>query len=196
MIPDSFSLVSVTDTCAIWNLVGSATLFRAARQKHLSFIITDTVSYECFVKTRGSAPSVEHQRLRQRLAKHIEQSDVSRFEVTIDDLQDVINAARQQGSDRRLGYGEMSCAALARRLRHAVLTDNKRDFKAIEVLVDGLLQTTPRLLRWLYLVGRLTDGDVKDVIKEHCNSGGHMSPIYERAHREACERRLVRQLSK
>ena len=48
MIPDSFSLVSVTDTCAIWNLVGSATLFRAARQKHLSFIITDTVSYRVF----------------------------------------------------------------------------------------------------------------------------------------------------
>lgn len=95
----------------------------------------------------------------------------------------------------RLGYGEISCAALARRLRHAVLTDNKRDFRAIEVLADGLLQTTPRLLGWLYLVGRLTDGDVKDVVEEHLDSGGHMSPIYERAHREACERRLMRQFS-
>lgn len=122
--------------------------------------------------------------------------EVDQLKVTVDDLRDVINAARQQGSDKRLGCGEISCAALARRLRQAVLTDNKRDFRAIEKLVDGLLQTTPRLLGWLYIVGRLTDGDIKDVIKEHCSSGGQMSRIYEQAHREACEQRLMRQVSR
>ena len=195
MIPDVFRPVNVTDTCAIWNLVGSTTLFRTARQEHLSFVITNTVSYECFIKSRGSAPSPAHRQLRQRLAKHIERGEVRQSDVTIDDLQDVINTARRLGSDKRLGCGEISCAALARRLRQAVLTDNKRDFRAIGELVDGLLQTTPRLLGWLCLVGRLTDGDVNDVIKEHCSSDGHLSRIYKRAYCEAYEKRLMRQFS-
>ena len=196
MIPDSFGPVSVTDTCAIWHLVGSRTLFGAARHRRLSFVITNTVYYECFVKSRSKAPSANHKILRERLARRIEQGEVDQLKVTVDDLRDVISAARQQGSDKRLGCGEISCAALARRLRQAVLTDNKRDFRAIEKLVDGLLQTTPRLLGWLYIVGRLTDGDIKDVIKEHCSSGGQMSRIYEQAHREACEQRLMRQVSR
>ena len=102
---------------------------------------------------------------------------------------------QQRRFDRRLGQGEISCAALARRWGTAVLTDNKKDFKAIEGLVDGRLQTTPRLLGWLYLDGHLTDSDVSDVISEHYSSGGHMSEVYTLAHSEACAIRLAQQLS-
>lgn len=119
--------------------------------------------------------------------------DVSRIDLTIDDLQELIGVARRLGVDRRLGYGEMASAALARHLRQAVLTDNKRDFRAIGELVDGRLQTTPRLLGWLYLDGGLTDGEVKDVIEQHRKSGGQMAEVYERAHYEACEKRLMQQ---
>ena len=195
MMSPSFNQVSVTDTCAIWHLTGCATLFSTARQRKLSFVITSTVFYECFVRSRGKALSEQRLRLRDRLKIHIQRGDVSQIDVAIDDLQNLIGVARQHGYDTRLGHGELSCAALARRLRYAVLTDNKRDFRAIEELADGLLQTTPRLLGWLYLDGHLTDGDVKDIIEQHRDSGGQMGRVYEQVHHEACEKRLVRHTS-
>ena len=193
MIPDSFSLVNITDTCAIWNLVGSMTLFKTARRMEVSFVITNTVFYECFIKSRGQATSAQHQELRDRLETQINQDNVGQVALAIDDLQDIITLARQLGVDKRLGQGEISCAALARHWSTAVLTDNRRDFTAIKKLVDGRLQTTPRLLGWLYLDGHLTDSDVGDVLSEHCNSGGQMSQVYKLAHYEACEKRLARQ---
>ena len=195
MIPDSLIRVNITDTCAIWHLVGSMTLFKAARRMNVSFIITNTVFYECFTKSRGRAASVQHQALRDRLETHVNQDEVKRIDLTIDDLQELITLARLRGVDKRLGHGEMSCAALARRWRAAVLTDNRKDFGAIKGLVDECLQTTPRLLGWLYLEGRLTDADVGDVLSEHYNSGGQMSQVYQRAYYEACEKRLSRQTS-
>ena len=195
MIPDSFILVNITDTCAIWHLVGSMTLFKMARRLNVSFVITNTVFYECFTKTRGRAATGQHQELRDRLETHIKQDDVKRIDLTIDDLQDLITLARQRGFDKRLGHGEISCAALALRWGVAVLTDNRKDFRAISGLVDGRLQTTPRLLGWLYLDGHLTDPDVGDILSEHRSTGGQMSQVYERAHHEACEKRLARQTS-
>ena len=195
MIPDSFSLVNITDTCAIWHLMGSMTLFKTARQKHVSFVITNTVFYECFVKSRRNKLTPQHQALREHLRAYIGQHQVSRIDLGIDDLQDLIVLARQRGLDKRLGQGEISCAALARHLRQPVLTDNKRDFNAIEALTGSLIQTTPRLLGWLYLEGHLTDPDVDDVLTEHRNSGGQMPHVYKQAHYEACEKRLVRDTS-
>lgn len=194
MIPEKFVSVNVTDTCAIWHLVGAPTLFRAARQVTVSFVITSTVFYECFVKSRGRKPTVQREEMRKRLRTYIDQGQVSRMNLEIDDLQDVITLARQRGCDKRLGQGELSCAALARRLGKAVLTDNKRDFTAIDGLADGRLHTTPRLLAWLYVKGHITDSDVEHVRTEHQKSGGQMSQIYKRAHYEACEKRLAYQV--
>ena len=169
MIPDSFTPVNVTDTCAVWHLIGSATLFDTARRTNVSFVITNTVFYECFI--------------------------IRRIDLPIDDLQDLLALARQLGLDKRLGQGEISCAALARRWGAAVLTDNRRDFRAIFQLVDGRLQTTPRLLGWLYLDEHFTDRDVEDVVSEHRECGGQMSDVYKRAYYEACEKRLQRHMS-
>ena len=195
MIPDSFRLVNITDTCAIWHLVGSMTFFKTARQIGVSFVITNTVFYECFVKSRRNKLTPQHQALREHLRAYIDQHQVSRIDLGIDDLQDLIVLARQRGLDKRLGQGEISCAALARHLRQAVLTDNKRDFTAIEALTGSVIQTTPRLLGWLYLEGHLTDADVDDLLTEHRNSGGQMPHVYKQAHYEACEKRLVRATS-
>lgn len=195
MIPDSFTRVNVTDTCAIWHLVGAPTLFDAARRTNVSFVITNTVFYECFIKSRGQAPSVQHRNLRDRLRTHISRGRIERIDLPIDDLQDLFTLARQFGLDKRLGQGEISCAALARRWGVAVLTDNRRDFRAIYRLVDGHLQTTPRLLGWLYLNEHFTDPDVNDVLSEHLECGGQMSDVYRRAHFEACGRRLQRHTS-
>ena len=192
MMPDSFRPVNVTDTCAVWNLVGAATLFRTALRQRLSFAITNTVFYECFIKSRGKRPSAGLTRLRGRLRQHLQRGQVVQVDATIEDLQEVMAMARRRGLVTRLGYGEVSCIAAARRLRQAVLTDNKRDFRAIEELIDGVLQTTPRLLGWLYLEEQLTDGDIEAIIVEHTHSGGQMTRVYKQAYREACQRLLMR----
>ena len=195
MIPDTINLVNVTDTCAVWHLVGADTLFRTARRLKIAFIITSTVFYECFVKTRGRPLTIEQRALRERLQEHIEYERVSQMNVTIEDLQEALELARRRGFDKRLGQGEFSCIALVRRLGHsAVLTDNKRDFRAIEALVENRLQTTPRLLGWLYVEGHLSDSDVDEVIREHESSNGDMAKVYRQAHVMACEKRLMRRM--
>lgn len=103
MIPGKFISVNVTDTCAIWHLVGSPTLFRAARQVTVSFVITSTVFYECFVKSRSRRPTAQREEMRKRLRTYIDQGQVSRMNLGIDALQDMIFLARQRGCDKRLG---------------------------------------------------------------------------------------------
>lgn len=196
MIPDAFNPVSVTDTCAIWHLVGAKTLFDAALRVNLSFLITPTVYYECFVKRKERAPTPERLALRDLLRDCLAQKRVTQMGVSIEALQETIQQAKRLGLDKRLGQGELSCAALARSLGHAaVLTDNRRDFNAITSLADERLQKTPQLLGWLYVEGHLTDSDVVDVIREHKASKGQMGDVYQTAHRLACEKRLMRQMA-
>ena len=195
MIPDTFNLVNVTDTCALWHLVGADTLFRAARQVKVDFIITPTVFYECFVKTRGGSVTAERQALRTKLQGHLDNEQIAHIGVSIEDLQDTVDIAKRSTLDKRLGQGELSCAALARRLGHpAVLTDNKRDFLAIRNLVNDRLQKTPQLLGWLYVKGHISDSDVDDIVCEHKASSGQMADIYKQAYEQACEKRLVAQM--
>lgn len=196
MIPDEFNPVNVTDTCAVWHVVGADTLFRAALRARLSFIITPTVFYECFVKTRGHPLPPERLALREALQSHLAEKRVTRMEMSIEALQETVQLAKAQGLDKRLGQGELSCAALARTLGHAaVLTDNRRDFTAISGLVGGRLQKTPLMLGWLIVEGHLTDADVADVTRQHRASNGHMASVYERAHHMACEKRLMRHMA-
>lgn len=197
MIPDEFNPVNVTDTCAIWHVVGADTLFRAALRARLSFIITPTVFYECFVKTRGHPLTPERQALRDALRAHLAEERVARMDTSIEALQETVQLAKAQGVDKRLGQGELSCAALARTLGHAaVLTDNKRDFTAIGDLVDGRLQKTPLMLGWLYVEGHLTDADVGGVVrKTKMGSDKHMAKHYQQAYEMACQKRLMRQMA-
>ena len=194
MIPDTFNLANITDTCALWHIVGADTLFRTARRANVAFIITSTVHYECFIKTRGTSPTAERQAMQQTLRGHLDAKQVTKVALTIADLQDTLDFASRNGLDKRLGQGELSCAALARSLGHpAVLTDNRTDFKAIEQLVDGRLQKTPLLLGWLYFEGHLSDADVAAVVQEHQASLGQMVGVYKKAYGMACEKRLMRQ---
>lgn len=193
MIPDDFNRVNVTDTCAVWNLVGADTLFRCARRVNVAFLITPTVFYECFVKTRGRPPSAGRTALQAKLSRHLGEKEVTRLGVSIEDLQETVAMAKRKGLHKRLGQGELSCAALARQLGHAaVLTDNRRDFRAIRILVDDRLQKTPQLLGWLYVEGLLNDSDVDDVVAEHAATEGQMANVYKQAHLLACEKVLVR----
>ena len=196
MIPDTFNPTNVTDTCAVWHLVGADTLFRTARRVNVSFILTPTVLYECFVKKRTSPPTEERLALRARLQAHLDGRRISEVGMSIEDLQETMIFAKRHQLEKRIGQGELSCVALARHLGHAaVLTDNKRDFAAIGMLVDGRLQKTPQLLGWLLCEGHLTDSDVDEVVREHEASGGQMAKILRTAYEKACEKRLMSQFA-
>jgi hypothetical protein len=52
--PRSFHLYNVTDTCSVWNVLSSATLYQTARSAGCNFICTAYVVYECLLKLRQS----------------------------------------------------------------------------------------------------------------------------------------------
>lgn len=188
MIPDEFLSVNVIDTCAVWNLISSDTLFRASLRCRHTYVATQTVIYECLLKPRTRPPKSSDAELKSRLESSLSDGRMSRIDITIEDLREVASQSS------RLGRGELSCAAAARKINQAVMTDNRRDFKGISALIDGRLQTTPRLLGWLVLEGHLGDSESRSVVVEHESLGGTLGKAYGNAYTEACEKRLQRQL--
>ena len=112
--------------------------------------------------------------------------------MSLEDLQTV--ASRSEA--RKLGRGEIAALALARKLRCAVLTEDRGARRAAPKVESGPAQTTPHLLGWLLFEGELTDGDVPVVISEHESrieaNRGRLSQYLRRIHVEACRCRLLR----
>ncbi|WP_163865071.1 hypothetical protein [Myxococcus eversor] len=187
MIPESFINTNIIDTCAIWNLLSSETLFHRSRACKHTYITTPTVLYECLIKPRTPPITQAKETLRSRLQAHLRTGELTELKISIDDLHEVSQLSS------RLGQGELSCAAAARKIHQAVMTDNRRDFRAIESLIDGRLQTTPRLLGWLVLNNHLGDTEVQTVISEHKELEGSLHGVYLIAYHEALEIRLKRQ---
>ncbi|MFI3138364.1 MAG: hypothetical protein QX197_16455 [Methylococcaceae bacterium] len=81
-------------------------------------------------------------------------------------LEDLAELARQ--APRGLGSGEMSCIAMAYRIRSiAFMTDEKKARKFAESQLSLTVETTPKLYAWLHYNLLLSDGDHQDVIDEH-----------------------------
>jgi len=86
------------------------------------------------------------------------------FNLEIEDLQEVEILERR----RKLGKGELSSIAFAKRTHQAFLTDDKNALRlALEVLPIGYVQTTPDLFCWLIFEQFLSDSDKPVVISEH-----------------------------
>src|SRR5258708_14274039 len=89
---------SVTDTCSVWNVLSSKTLYDASRNANCHFACTAYVAYECLVKPRKS-PSEADTILRNRLVRARESGQFREFHLTIDELEDVAVLERR----RKLG---------------------------------------------------------------------------------------------
>ena len=50
--PTQFSMMAVTDTCSVWNMLSSRKLYQAAVNAKLHFCVTPMVLYECLQKPR------------------------------------------------------------------------------------------------------------------------------------------------
>lgn len=187
MIDFDFSEInklSVIDTCAILNLFSSEKLYNTIINENFSFCYTSFVEYETFYK-RVKKTTKEIQFQRKKLQQETEKQRFRCERLSIDDLQEVeILDAR-----KKLGKGELSSIAFAKKINQTFMTDDKGARKlGEEILGKQRVLTTPRVLGWLYFNRILTDPDHKDIICEHKSSGRKMAHIYEEIYKEALRR--------
>lgn len=161
--PNKFIPDNVVDTCAIQNLLSSDTLANTAFTTRFTACITATVEYECLVKPhQGTAAHIQIQgRLRDRIAAR----QVGVHRVDLADLQDVEILAQR----KRVGIGELSCIAFARKVSISVMTDDKKGTKFARAVLgaENRGQGTPRLLGWLLYNEHLQNACVDAVVTEH-----------------------------
>jgi hypothetical protein len=184
--------VSAIDTCAIWNLFSSPRLLGGALTKGRWFVVASYVRYEAIEKRRSRPTAADlamQQEFSSRLAK---QRGFSGDSITVTDLA----AVASMTESRKLGRGELAALALVRKLRAAIMTDDRAARKAAPIAGVACAHTTPQLLGWLLYEGVLTDGDVADVIAEHegrvGENRGRLTAFFRRIHLEACRCRLLR----
>lgn len=185
--PTRFSPMAVSDTCSVWNMLSSRKLYHAAISANLHFCITPMVLYECLYKPRSSVTS----QTAEMIARLNKARAAGGFPVQECDLDDLADVARR--SPRGLGSGEMSCIAMAYRIRTlAFMTDEKKARKFAEATLGLNVETTAKLYAWLHFHGHLSDGDHADVISEHeIYESRPLSPFFQQAFEEAMRCRLM-----
>ncbi len=187
-VVDHFHLCSAIDTCAVWHLVSSVTLNKAATQRSCIFVMSRYVEYECFNKQR-KYPTKEHDELVQRLKNDRGLCRFQTIEMSIDDLQEIARLEER----KKLGKGELSSIALAKKLGIGLTTDDRKAFRFAksELSDPEIVRTIPQLLGWLYFKGELTDHDVKQICVEHHSAAGSHREHFQAIYFEACRCKFV-----
>jgi len=180
------------DTCAIWNLLSSARLTAAARARQCGFAVAGYVRFEALDKPRTNptpAESTMQDELREKLSRGQEFREVL---LSVADLAVVARLPASKG----LGRGEIAAAALALKIRCALLTDDQKARKLLSGLAINHIQTTPHLLGWLGYEGELTDGDIPTIIAQHEERITHvpsrLTKFFEAMWRQACLYLLIK----
>ncbi len=185
--PRSFNRVSMADACAVWNVLSSDTLYQSASSAGCIFCCTSFVNYECLLKPRKRVYSHDVE-LQKRLRAARKGGKFQMFSLEIEDLQEVEILERR----KKLGKGELSSIAFAKRTQQAFLTDDKNAFKlAIEVLPTGRVQTTPDLFCWLIFEQLLGDSDKQVVISQHESLKRPLRQQFEESYSLALQYRLA-----
>lgn len=160
--PARFSVASVVDTCSVLNMLSSLRLNQAAIQAKLHFCITPVVLYECLHKPRKNI-TADEQIIKDRLKYNRAKGRFPVQECSLDDL-----LAISEKAPGRLGSGELSCIAVAYRVRSiAVMTDEKLARKYAQEKLGLLVETTSRLYGYLHYHMHLGGADHDEIIKEH-----------------------------
>lgn len=184
--PSKFRLINVADTCSVWNVLSSTTLYSAAKEARCEFCITSFVRYECLNKPRKKTPTAAEAELMRRLAQEQGRGSFAAHSCEIGDLQ----AIKLLESRKRLGKGELSSIAFAMKIGQAVITDDMKARKLAEDSGHAHVQTTPHLFSWLIFQGRLGDSDKGTVITQHKALDRPLAPHFETAYELALRCRL------
>ena len=141
-----FHLVNVIDTCAIWNVLSSKCLATAAKLARCHFSATRFVYYEALYKPR-KAPTNEDVELQDRLRRERATGFFGDCSLDIGDLQEVDILEKRM----RVGKGELSSIAFAKKARLAFMTDDQKARRLASAVVgSSRVQTTPHLFGWLF----------------------------------------------
>lgn len=182
-----FARHNVIDTSSIWNLLSSNTLYAAAQLAGCSYCCTQAVHYEAVIKPR-SHHRPEAERLKQIFLTESESGRFPRYQISIEDLQDMDSMAET----KRLGMGELSSIAFAHKTNQALLTDDQRAAKAAKRVIPAKrVQNVPHLFGWLFFTAQLSDSDKTTVIAEHGANGQGLAVHFEEAYGMALQSRLM-----
>lgn len=185
---DQACMAVLADSCSVQNVLSSATLYAACARGRFQFAVTRYCLYECLDKPRR-ANSAGDLTIRQRLRDARAKGGFVQHDLTVDDLQETAVLRLR----KRLGAGELSTIALAKRFGIGVQTDDDRAEKlAVEVLGDDRVQTTPHVLGWMFFHGLLADHELAVVVEEHRSVGRNLGVRFSEAHVEACRVKLLR----
>ena len=185
--PSSFHRQNVADTCAIWNVLSSKTLYYASCSAGCSFCCTRFVNYECLHKPRKNVSSADEE-LQRRLQEEQALGNFAPYNLDVQDLQEIAIIEKRM----RLSKGELSSIAFAQKTRQAFLTDDQKARKLASGIIEpAMVQTTPHLFGWLHFHWHLTDGDKDAVIAEHESLKRPLAGQFECMYQEALRYRLM-----
>jgi predicted nucleic acid-binding protein len=180
--PSRFETSNVVDTCGVWNILRSQSLYSAALAAGCHFVITTYVEYECLRKPRKRISAADTE-LVSRLKAAQSNGSFSAHSADLSDLEPLLL------NRKRLGRGEISSIAFAIKLRQAVLTDDQKARRLATDVGHSPVQTTPLLFGWLIFVGKLADSDKGKVIQEHRELKGILEKYLEEAYTLAIQYR-------
>ncbi len=180
-----FPALSSSDSCSLWNLLCSARLLNAAKERRLRLVLAEFVQYECLHKGR-SRPTDPDTEIMKRLTAELEEgAHMSTAALSLDELREV---ARLRDV-RRLGLGEIAAMVLARKVRGGLVTDDRSARKLTsEEYPEVPVRTISHLVGWLVYVRAIGDTDVPLVIAdnkrargEHGHIGNYIDACYRHA---------------
>ncbi|MDR1013310.1 MAG: hypothetical protein LBL38_03520 [Lactobacillales bacterium] len=185
--PSVFFLHNALDTCSVWNVLSSNTIFSKAKEAGVTFCCTKYVEYECLIKKR-TKPTIFDINLQKYLRELLLQGEFSSYELSLEDLQE----QEVLSSRKRLGLGELSTLAFVKGKMLAFMSDDQKARKfASEILSSGFIQTTPHLVSWLAFCGHISESDKIAIIKDHEKNGGNISKYLEGGYAFGCQCRQM-----
>jgi hypothetical protein len=182
-------LYNVIDSCSIWNILLSPTIYKASIQAGCYYSLTNYVKYECLVKKRVNARDLG---AVNKLHNEILKEKFVSCDITIEDLQEMEILQNR----KKLGKGELSSIVFAKKAKLAFMTDDKKARKlGNEVLGKEYVQTTPHLVGYCFYKRYLLDGDYADLLTEHTStlrgSWGDLSTFFKIAYETSLKIHLM-----
>ncbi|PQJ09576.1 hypothetical protein CJD36_016690 [Flavipsychrobacter stenotrophus] len=182
-----FEKINIIDSCSLWNVISSALLLAATLNSKCFFSITKFVEYECLFKRRRGIDEKE-QVLINKLQSLLTKQTVSSFNLSIADLQEV----ELMQNRKKLGLGELSSIAFAKRTNQVFLTDDQKARKfAKKILGNSRVQTTPHLYGWLLFNQHLNESDLSQILQEHISNNRPLAPYISEVHQECLRIKLM-----
>ncbi|MGJ1223888.1 hypothetical protein [Sphingobacterium siyangense] len=189
----TYHKLNVIDTCSIWNILACPRIYSATIDASCYFSFTEYVHYECLFKKRSTCTPKS---LQNKLKTEVDQKRFMKINLSIDDLQEISLLENR----KKLGMGELSSIALAKKTKQVFFTDDKKARQLGEqILGKENVQTTPRLVGAFFYQRILADEDLNIILEQHKASlnstWGDLTPFFKEIYKTSLERRALNSIT-